>query len=158
MAVAGARLDHGDLRVLDAVADEAGAAARDEHIHHAAQPHEHIRGGTIGGLHDAHAIARETAGLHSVGEHMRDCDAGVLRQRTAAQDACVARADADARGVRRHVRARLVYHRDQAQRNAHLLKLEPAVDRSALEDPTDRVGQLGERLEPLRHRLDAQGR
>ena len=96
MAVAGARLDHGDLRALDAVADEAGAAARDEHIHHAAQPHEHIRGGTIGGLHDAHAIARETAGLHGVGEHMRDGDAGILRQRTAAQDACVARADADA--------------------------------------------------------------
>ena len=52
---------------------------------------------------------------------------------------------------------RLVDDRDDAERHAHLRQLDAVGQRVALDDLADGIGQRRERLERLRHRLDARG-
>ena len=158
MAVARARLDHRHQALAHAARDEAGAPARYEYVDDAAQAHKCARGRTVAGLDDAYGRTREARCLDGVCQHVRDRHAGALGQRAAAQDAGVARADADAGGVCRHVGARLVHHGHKAQRHAHLLQVEAAIDGAVLEHATHRVGQVGELLEAGRHGVDALGR
>ena len=82
----------------------------------------------------------------------------MIGQRTAAQNAGVAGADADARGVSRHVWARLVDHGHQTQRHAHAGQIHTACKHAVVEYAADGIGQLGELLQAGGHALDALGR
>ena len=82
----------------------------------------------------------------------------MIRQRTAAQNAGVAGADADTRGIGRHVGARLIDHSDQAQRHAHAGEVHAACKHAVVEHAADRIGQLGKLLQAGGHALDALGR
>ena len=81
-----------------------------------------------------------------------------MRERAAAQDDRIAGLDAQSRCIGGHVRARLVDHRDDAERNAHLGQLDAVGQRVALDDLADRVGEHRQRVERLGHRLEARRR
>ena len=65
-------------------------------------------------------------------------------ERGAAQDDRVARLQAQRRGVDRHVRARLVDDRDDAERHAHLAHVQAVRQATALDHLADRVGERGD--------------
>ena len=141
VAVACARLDHRHKRLAHAALDQARTATRNEHIDNTAELHELASGLAVGGLDHRDSLAREALGLERIGQQLRNHGTRVIGQRAAAQNAGVAGADADARGVGRHVGARLVHHGDKAQRHAHLLQVEPAVDGALLKNAAHRIGQ-----------------
>ena len=66
-------------------------------------------------------------------------------RRRAAQHDRVAGLQAQRGGVDRHVRPRLVDHRDHAERHAHLADVEPVGQPAAVDHLADRVGQRGDR-------------
>ena len=66
------------------------------------------------------------------------------RLRAAAQDHRVAGLQAQRGGIGGHVRARLVDHRDHAERDAHALDQQPVGARLAARDLADRIGQRGD--------------
>ena len=158
MAVARARLDHRHQRLAHAALNQARAAARNEHVDDTAELHELAGGLAVGGLDHRYGLAREALGLQRIGQQLGNHGARVIGQRAAAQNAGVAGADADARGVGRHVGARLVDHGDQAQRHAHAGEVHAARKHAVVEHTTDRIGQLGEFLQAGGHALDALGR
>ena len=141
MAIARTGLDHRNIGVFHAVANEPCAAARNENVHRAAQAHKHVRGSAISGLDNADCVAGQPGVLYGIRQHVGNSHAGVLSDGAAAKDAGVTRTDADARSVRGHVGSRLVHHGDKAQRHAHLLQVEPAVDGALLKNAAHRIGQ-----------------
>ena len=155
MAVARARLDHRHQRLAHAALNQARAAARNEHIDDTAELHELAGGLAIGGLNHRYGLAREALGLQRIGQQLGNHGARVIGQRAAAQNAGVAGADADARGVGRHVGARLVNHGDQAQRHAHAGEVHATCEHTVIEHTADRIGQIGELLQAGSHALDA---
>ena len=158
MAIAGAGLDHGNERLAHAALDEPRPAARNQHVDDTAQAHERARGLAVAGLDKAHGLARESARLHRVGEHRGDHRARMVGERPAAQDAGVARADADTRSIGGDVGARLVDHGHQTERHGHARKFEPAVDGAVVEHAAHGIGQLGKLLKTRSHALYAFGR
>ena len=158
VAVARARLDHRHKRLAHAALDQACTSARNEYVDNTAELHELAGGLAVGGLDHRHGLAREALGLERIGQQLRNHGTRVIGQRAAAQNAGVAGADADARGVGRHVGARLVDHSDQAQRHAHTGQVHAACKHAVVEHAADGIGQLGELLQAGGHALDALGR
>ena len=158
VAVARARLDHRHKRLAHAALDQACTAARNEHVDNAAELHELASGLAVGGLNHRHGLAREALGLERIGQQLGDHGTRVIGQRAAAQNAGVAGADADARGVGRHVGARLVDHGDQAQRHTHTGQVHAACEHAVVEHAAHGIGQLGELFQAGGHALDALGR
>ena len=155
MAVARARFDDRHLRRLHAVADEPRAAARDEHVHRPMQPHELVGRRAVGGGNEADAPLRHAGSLGGVGEHAGHGLVRAGRHAPAAQHRRIAGLQADARRVGRHVGARLVHHGHHAERHAHALEPDAALERARVLHPAERVGQHGQLLERGRHVLDA---
>ena len=158
VAVARARLDHRNERLAHAALDQARTATRNEHIDNTAELHELAGGLAVGRLDHRDGLARETLGLKRIGQQFGNHGARVIRQRTAAQDAGVAGADADARGIGRHVGARLVDHGNQTQRHSHTRKVHTACKHAVVKHAADGIGQLGKLLQAGGHALDALGR
>ncbi len=92
-----------------------------------------------------------------VGQDAVECPVGVDGLLAAAQDHRVAALDAEGGGVDRHVGTALVDHEDDAERNAHLLDLQPVGPPARCDDLADRVGQRGDVSQRLRHLLDPPG-
>ena len=158
MAVARARLDHRHKRLAHAALDQARTATRNEHVDDAAELHELAGGLAVGGLDHRDSLARETLGLECIGQQFGNHGTRVIGQRTAAQNAGVAGADADARGVGRHVGTCLVHHGDQAQRHTHAGQVHTACKHAMIEHAAHGIGQLSELLQAGSHALDALGR
>ena len=93
-------------------------------------------------------------GAHALG----DGAIGLQRLRAAAQDAGVARLDAERRSVCRDVRPRLVNDADHAERHAHARDLDAARLLAPVGDGADRVGQGGDFFDATRHLLDERRR
>ena len=158
VAVARARLDNRNERLAHAALNQARTATRNEHIDDAAELHELAGGLAVGRLDHRDGLARETLGLKRIGQQLGNHGARVIRQRTAAQDAGVAGADADARGVGRHVGARLIHHGDQAQRHTHAGQVHTALKHAVIEYAAHGIRQLSELLQAGGHALNALGR
>ena len=140
VAVAGAGLDGGDLRVLHAGADEPGAAARDEDVDEADGPEE-LGGarvpGVVGHIRNRRGgKARADAGLAAQRGYG---EAGVVGRAAALEQARIARAKAQREGVGGHVRARLVDHGDDAEGYRHLLDAQAVRVHVAADDAPERV-------------------
>ncbi len=73
----------------------------------------------------------------------------------AAQDRRIAGLEADAAGIRGHVRPRLVDDADDAERHAHALDGEAVRPRPFGQHGADGIGKGRDLLQPLGHRLDA---
>ncbi len=148
-------LDHRDLRFAREALDEFLAAARHDDVDELRHGHELAHRGAVGGLYQLRRRFGQArafqAGAHAVG----DCQVGAQRLGAAAQDAGVARFQAQARGVGRHVRARFVDDADDAERHAHAAHFDAGRAARELADPADRVLERGNVLQPLGHLLDA---
>ena len=155
MAIARARLDDGHFRTFDAVANKAGSAARNEHVDNAVKLHEGIGRRAIGGIDEGNAIGGKARGNDRFAQRGNDCRVGMEGLRAAAQHACIARLQANARSIGRDVRARLIHHGDNAQRHAHARKFDAAFDFAALEHAAQRVRQASERFKGIGHGIDA---
>ena len=120
MAVARAGLDDRHLGVVHHIADKPLAAARDQHIHIAADGHQRLGARALGALHKADAVARQVVRLQRVADNAADGTARFDGFLAAAQYRRIAAADAERRRVERDIRARLKNHGDHAERHAAL--------------------------------------
>ena len=89
MAVSRSRLDDGDLGRLHAVADEPRAAAGNEHVDQAVEPHEDVGRRAIGRGDNTNRTLGHARLLRRSREHARDCRTRAGCHRPAAQDAGV---------------------------------------------------------------------
>ncbi len=154
VAVADSGLDHGHDRVLHDVVDQAGAAARDDHVDQAAGAHQMGHRLAVGTGHELHGPGRQPGLLGRLGQHADQRGVRFVRRRGAAQQRHVAALEAEAGGVHGHVRAGLVDDRDHAERHPELAHLQPVGQRVAADHLADRVGQRGDVTQALRHRGD----
>ncbi|MEJ0042890.1 MAG: hypothetical protein WDM81_12100 [Rhizomicrobium sp.] len=113
---------------------------------------------------DRFAVRRRHAGDRGFGkpgrmqafEHRRmDRGRGLRGIRPAAQDADVARLQAQRAGIRRHIGPALIDHPDHADRRGNARDIEPARHRPARQFAPDGIGQRGHVFHAFRHRLDA---
>ena len=103
----------------------------------------------VGGRQHRHGRRRQAGLLQREGGEARERRARVEGLRAAAQDDGVAGLDAQPRRVARHVRARLVDDRDDAERHAHPADAQPVRAHGHPGDLADRVGQRGDLAQPL---------
>ena len=96
-----------------------------------------------GVLHQRDGLSRQAVVGQCAVQAAGDGDVAVARLRTAAQEHRVSCAQAQRSGIGGHVRAGLVDHRDQAQRDPHLLDHQPIGPGLATGDLADGVGQRG---------------
>ncbi len=143
-------LDHRDARLARQALDQLLAAARHDDVDVLAHGDELAHRGAVGRVDQLDRGFRQAGrfqpGAHAIG----DGAVRLERLRAAAQDAGVARLDAQRRRVGGHVGARFVDDADHAERHAHLRHLDAGRPRHALRDRADRIGQR-------RHLLDARG-
>ncbi len=130
------------------------AAARDDDVHVVVHAQELAHGRAVGGVDDEHRVLGQPRRAQTLVHAHRDRQIGVDRLRTAAQDAGVARLQAERRGIRSDVRARLVDDSDHAERHAHPADLDPGRPLRELGDRAHRIGQRRDLLQAFRHRLD----
>ena len=144
VAVADAGLDDRHLRLGDDRADQAGAAARDEHVDQAARLHEHLGGVVALPRHQLDGVGRQPGAGDGVAQHRDDRLVAAPGAGGAAQQHGVARLEADAGGVGGDVGAGLVDDADDAEGHPHLAQLEAVGQRRAAQHLPDRVGQGGD--------------
>jgi hypothetical protein len=124
MAVAVEVLDHRHPRFGQQARDQPLAAARHDDVDELAHGDQLADRGAVGGVDDLHRFGGQ-AGAPQAFLHQRgDGAVGADGFRAAAQDGGVAGFQAQCRGVRRHVRPRLVDDADDAERHAHLADLD----------------------------------
>ena len=152
VAVADPGLDHRHRRLLDHRADQAGAAARDQHVDQAAGPHQRL--GRLVALprHQLHDVGRQPGRDRGGAQHGDDRRVGATGARRAAQQHGVAALQADAGGVGGDVGPGLVDDPDHAERHPHLAQLEAVGQRRAAHHLADGVGQAGDVAQPVGHR------
>src|SRR5438132_1188506 len=148
-------LDHRDARFAHHALDQVLAAARHDDVHVFVHREEHPDRGAIRGHDHLHRVFRKAYRAKALVHARGDRQAGAHRFRAAAQDAGVARFQAQRRGVGGHVGTRFVDDADHAQGHAHLADLDPGRLLLQFAHVADRIGQLRDLLEALRHRFDA---
>ena len=158
MADAGAGLDAGDFRVLDAGTDESGPAARDEQVHIADGGHQGVGRGVGGVLDEADCRLGQTCCPQALPQGGHDGIGRAPRLFAAAEDAGVAALDGEGGSIAGDVGAALVDDGDDAHRHGGLFDEEAVGPLDAAQHPAHRVGQGGDVPDTLGHRRDALGR
>ena len=102
-----------------------------------------------------HCRRRYAIGLQGAGQRQGDGGVGVDRFGTTAQDHTIAGLQAQRGRFGGHVRARLVDHRDHAQRHAHLLHADTVWTHIVAGDLADGIGQRGDLSHGFGHREQA---
>ena len=155
MAVAGAGLDHGNLGMLDAVTDQAGASPGNEHVHHAMELHELVGGSPVGAGDDSQPALGHSRLLGSGGKDPRHGFVGAGGHAAASQNRGVSGLQADSGGIGGDVGARLVDHGHHAQGYADAPQLHAVVHGPLLLDLTQGIGKVAQLLQGCGHGLDA---
>ena len=158
VADAGAGLDAGDFRILDAGTDKSGPAARDEQVHIADGGHQGVGRGMGGVLDEADCCFRQTICPKSLPQGGHDGIGRAPRLFAAAEDAGIAALDGEGGSVAGDVGAALVDDGDDAHRHGSLLDDEAVGTLDVAQHPTHRVRQGGNVPDALGHGLDALGR
>ena len=136
-------LDHRHARVFGDEADQAFAAARDGQVDDVdkLQQLDHRLAAEI--LQHRHRGLRHAVRAQRGMQCRGDGEVGMDRLGAAAQDHAIAGHQAQRRGVGGDVGARLVDHRDHAERDAHALDRQAIRPRLAAGRHADRIGQFG---------------
>jgi len=150
MAVAARGVDHRDLAVLEEVLLELLPAARDDEVD-VVSLLEQFRELPAVGTQVGDGLPRQSRLDHRALDHLGEDAIGVHRRGAATEDDRVARLETQGRRVDGDVGARLVDHRDDAQRHPDAAHLHPVVEPPALDDLADGVGQ---RRDIVHRRLD----
>lgn len=155
MTITRARLDDGNGRVLHAVLDKAGATTRNEHVDQTGETHELI-GCLAARVLDALDAVNGQAGTGCrLGKNARDGEAGALCQAATAQNASIARLDAQASGIGGDVGACLVDHRDDSKRHAILDHAQSVIELASLEDFAEHLGLRSNLSQTVGNAVDA---
>ena len=155
VAVAGSRLDDGNLRALDAMANQTRPSTRDEHVDDAMKLHEGIGCRAIGRGDGAHRVGGKPDRGDRLGENPRDGLVRADREAASAQDDGVARLQANTRRVGGDVRSGLVDHRHNPERHADARELDAVVQRRGRLGLAEGIGQRDQFLQSIRHGADA---
>ena len=157
VADASSRFDAGDGCMLDASADEACAASRDEKVDKTGRFHD-LRCAMAGGiLDDVHNIRVKAYSTHAVFERIYDRLARPVRLFSGAEHADVAAFEAECCCVRGDIRAALIDDGDEAQRHLLFIDFEPVRARDFIQNPARVVGKGGRVPDPGGHGFDASG-
>ena len=139
--------------VLDQRLDERRPAARDQAVDLPAQPHEGDGRLVRRVLHQRHGVLGQPGLHHGPAQQRDDGPVGVEGGGRAAQEGGVARLEAQAGGVARHVGPVLVDHADHAERHPHPRDPQAVGPHPALDHLAHRVGQRGHLAQAARHAL-----
>ena len=148
-------LDHRHPRMLGNETDQAFATARNRQVDQLMQLQQFQHRLAAQVSQHGHGGRRYPVGLQRTGECLRDRGVGVNCLGTTAQDHAVTRLQAQRRGFGGHVRARLVDHRDHAQRHAHLLHADAVRAHVIAGDLADRIWQSSHFAHGFGHREQA---
>ncbi len=129
--------------MLAAEAVQAGAAARDDHIHVAIQRQELGHARAVRVVDEQHRVLRQSGGFQCAVHARRQRPVRVQRLAPAAQDHGVAGFHGQARHVDRHVGARFVDYPQHADWDALLPEFQPTRAHGLVEPLADRIRQLG---------------
>ena len=147
-------LDHGNLALFHDGADQAFAAAGNHEVDAVVTLQEHAHQVVARFGHELHGVfANAVCGKRFVenpGEALR----GVERFLAAAQNHGIARLEAEACAVNRHVRAAFENKEYGADRHGHAANLDAVLEFAAFEHAVQRVGKGGNFFGTLGHGLD----
>jgi hypothetical protein len=145
----------GNLRFAREALDELLAAARHDDVDEPGHGDELAHRGAVGGLYHLHRGLGQARAFQARAHALGDRQVGAQRLGAAAQDAGVARLQAQSRGVGRHVRARFVDDADHAERHAHAADLDAGRAAREPADFSDRVFQRRDLFQSFGHLRDA---
>ena len=147
--------DHRDAALLLDPGDQALAAARHDDVDMPVHAQHGADRRPVGRRDDLHRVFRQAGGAQAVAQAVDDRARGVEALPAAAQDGGVAGFQAQRASVGGDVGPGFVDDADHAERRAHPGNAQAVGPVPLGGDAADRVGQGGDRLQPLRHRLDA---
>ena len=154
VAVACARLDHGDSAVLHNIRDQSCAASGDEHVNAAVHLH-HLSGHLAARiLHEQDHILAELFLAQPGFDRAHDGLVGMDRIAASAQDRRIPGLKAEPEGIRRHIGAGLIDDPDHAQRHSFLSDPQSVRPGLHIQHFTHRVVQGCDLPETFRHISD----
>ncbi len=163
------RLRHGgvgrtvDIAVVDAVQvgehrhprlflhprDQALAAARHDQVDELGGFQQRAHRGAIGSRDQLHHIGGQPCGDDALHDGGMDGPVAFLRLAAAAQDHRIARAQAQSRGVSRHIGAAFIDDADHAQRHTHPAEFQPIGACDGVDHAAQRIGERRDLLHAL---------
>ena len=143
MAIALARLDHRDGRLLDAGANERVAAARNEDVNETVGMHKLKRLRSIRRVDDTRAVSRKSGRSNAVATGLGNSLAGIMSRGAATEDHGIARTQCKTDGVGSDVGPSLVHHRNNAEGYANLGEANAGGKRPAANNLADGVSLGG---------------
>ena len=149
------RLDHRDGGLRHDGLDELGASSGHEDVDDAAGVHEFTRAFATEVVDGLNRLRVDSAGRERAAHRAHQRRVGRLRRRSAAQHHRVPGAQRERGDVDSDVRACFVDGTDDAERNAHLGQPHAVGQCALIEDPADRVGQLGDVAHGCGQRADS---
>ncbi len=136
--------------------DQALAAARHDHVDGAVQAGEHgADGGAVAGRDQRDAILRQVRVLQPLHEAGMDQPRGMEALGPRAQNGGIAGLEAQGAGVGGDIGTAFENHADDAERRGDPLDAQPVGALEGLQHAPDRIGQIGDVIEALRHAGDA---
>ena len=143
MAIALARLDHRNGRLLNTSANKRVTASRNQDVNESVGMHKLKRLRTIGRVDDTRAVSRESGRCNALTTGLGNGLAGIMSRRTATKDHGIARTEREADGVGSDVWPSLVYHRNNAEGYANLGEANAGGKRPAANNLADGVSLRG---------------
>ena len=158
VADAGSGLDAGNLRLLDARADQPRAAARDQQVDQTDGGHQLDGAGAARVLHQPDQTGGQSGVLKPRAQRADDGARRAEGLLAAAQHAGIAALDAQRGGVAGDVGPALVDDGDHAQRHAGLFDHQPVGALDAPDHAPDRIAERGDLPDAIGHAPHAVGR
>ncbi len=138
--------------------NEALATARHDDVDAPVKPRQHgAHSGTIRNRHHLDGMFRQTRHLQPVNEAGMNGRRRMQAVRAAAQDDRIACLEAQRPGIGRHIRPALIDHADDTKRRAHALDMQPVRPVPFGDDVPNRILELGDRPNAIRHVGNALG-
>ena len=148
--------DHGHTSFLLDASDQTLAAARHDHVDVVHHVRQHVTDrGPVGRGNELNAAAWQAGDRQPLIQARMDGGARMHALRAAPQYDGIARFQTQRSGIGGDVRTALINDADDAQRDSHALNVHAVRPGPLGEHGSDRIGEVGDVVDPASHRLDA---
>ena len=147
-------LDHRNRRLTADALDESLTTPRHDDVDVFIELQQCSPRGSVGHLNQLHCLWRQVHTPECAGNARGDGFVGMKRLGSTAQDARVARLQAETRGIRRHIGARFIDDADHPEWHPHLSHLNPTRSVRQVRDGTHRIRQRADCTNAIGHSMD----
>ena len=148
-------LDNGHAGFRADAGNERFAAARNNHVNQIRQLQHRAHAVAAGVFHKAHGVFRQPRFAQSLLDKLCQRHIAVKCLAAAAQDAGVARFQAQCSGIHGYIRARFVNNADDTQRHAHFADAQTVGAQAKFVHFAHGVGQRGDLMQAIYHGFQA---